>query len=170
MKLPEKIASVVKRVFISGAAAVLLSPPVMRIKDTENADWYFWTLLCTSLVLIAPVFAGFIRRSWRAIYLKSLPPVYIGLLIGSSILAHKHFAPLLYRNGKIAPEIAVDLAMTAIGLLLGLVAQAMIFMAAFTSDTGNEEHFSQSSENEKLVVAEDAEYSSTLPRPSTKDV
>jgi hypothetical protein len=170
LNLPEKLGSVIKRVFYSAAAGVVLSPSVMRIDDKHTE--YFWCLLATSLVLNAPMFVGFIQRAWRPFYLKTLLPVYVGCVVGTSIFGYKYYFDTLYSNsGELVFPIAVDLTMTALALIIGLIAEVLIFTAAIYSNTSNEESFSNGSENEKLVVPEEAEYSSTLPRnvPS-KDV
>jgi len=166
-KLPDKVASVVKRVFFCGVASVLLTPSVMHI-DGNVA--YFSVLLSASLCLMAPAFGGFVKRTLRPLYLKCVPVVYLGLLIASCVLAPGYYKKnIKTAQDTVDGQVVVDIVMAVSAGVLGLVAQTLLFIKALSISTQEDESFSQSSENEKLVVPDEVEYSSTIAKVHNED-
>ena len=162
MKLPDRVAPVVKRVFTSGVASVLLTPSAMRV---EGHVVYLALLVATCVALAAPVFAGFVKRSLRPLYLKIVPPIFLALMITCCVFAPGYYKEIIKTpQNSVDAQIVVDIVMAIGAGILGLVAQTLLFVQALSTSTQEDESFSHGSESEKLVVPEEAEYSSTLPR------
>jgi hypothetical protein len=168
LNLPDRVAPVVKRVFMSSVASVLLTPSAMRVNSNVV---YFVLLILTCSALMAPAFAGFVNRSFRPLYLKLVPPVFLGLMITSCVFAPGYYKPIIRtQQGAVDGQIVVDIVMATGAALIGLAAQALLFVQALSTSTKQDENFSHSSETEKMVVPDEVEYSSTLPRREDDDL
>jgi uncharacterized membrane protein YqhA len=103
-------------------------------------------------------------------YLKLVPPVFLGLLVTSCVFAPGYYKSIIRtKQGALDGQILVDVVMAAVAAVIGLVAQTLLFVQALTISTKEDENFSHSSETEKLVVPDEVEHSSTLPRRGDDD-